>query len=74
MPTLVTAGARLDRLTIGSFHHRIFWLVGASAAYQLPGVIGLLIALMLVQIAAVWAWGVELRKRALEDMLAAQPA
>jgi MFS transporter, putative metabolite:H+ symporter len=43
-------------------------------AYQLPGVIGLLIALVLVQIAAVWAWGVEPRQRALEDMLAAQPA
>jgi len=43
--------------------------------YQLPGVIGLLIALVLVQIAAVWAWGVEPRKRALEDMaLASQPA
>jgi MFS transporter, putative metabolite:H+ symporter len=26
----VNAGARLDRLPIGSFHHRIFWLVGAG--------------------------------------------
>jgi putative MFS transporter len=37
-------------------------------AYQLPGVIGLMIVLLLVQIAAVWAWGVESRKRTLEDI------
>ena len=30
MATLVNAGGRLDRLPICSFHHRIFWLVGAG--------------------------------------------
>jgi putative MFS transporter len=35
--------------------------------YQLPGVVGLMIVLLLVQIAAVWMWGVEPRQRALED-------
>jgi putative MFS transporter len=36
--------------------------------YQLPGVIGLMIGLLFVQIVAVWAWGVESRKRTLEDI------
>ncbi len=35
--------------------------------YQLPGVVGLMIVLLVVQIAAVWMWGVEPRQRALED-------
>ncbi len=30
MTASANAGARLDRLPIGSFHHRIFWLVGAG--------------------------------------------
>src|SRR5262245_20215760 len=30
MAGFVNSGARLDRLPIGSFHHRIFWLVGAG--------------------------------------------
>src|SRR5207237_10469611 len=30
MAILVNAGGRLDRLPINSFHHRIFWLVGAG--------------------------------------------
>lgn len=30
MATAVNAGGRLDRLPVGSFHHRIFWLVGAG--------------------------------------------
>jgi MFS transporter, putative metabolite:H+ symporter len=30
MKPSVNAGARLDRLPISSFHHRIFWLVGAG--------------------------------------------
>jgi putative MFS transporter len=30
MAILVNAGGRLDRLPISSFHHRIFWLVGAG--------------------------------------------
>jgi MFS transporter, putative metabolite:H+ symporter len=36
--------------------------------YQLPGVVGLMIALLVVQIAVVWTWGVEPRQRALEDV------
>src|SRR4051812_35036170 len=30
----VNAGARLDRLPIGSFHYRIFWLVGAGMFFD----------------------------------------
>src|SRR5215470_3664864 len=30
----VNAGARLDRLPISSFHHRIFWLVGAGMFFD----------------------------------------
>jgi len=36
--------------------------------YRLPGVIGMMIALLVVQIFAVWLWGVEPRQRALEDV------
>ena len=38
--------------------------------YQLPGVIGLMIALLVVQIIVVYVWGVEPRNRALEDVAA----
>jgi MFS family permease len=41
--------------------------------YKLPGVLWLMIALLVVQIVVVFAWGVEPRNRALEDV-AAQPA
>jgi putative MFS transporter len=41
--------------------------------YKLPGVLWLMIALLVIQIVVVWAWGVEPRNRALEDV-AAQPA
>jgi MFS transporter, putative metabolite:H+ symporter len=34
MPAEVNAGARLDRLPIGSFHYRIFWLVGAGMFFD----------------------------------------
>ena len=48
--------------------------VGALMAnYGLAGVIWLMIGLLLVQIALVFAWGVEPRNRALEDV-AAKPA
>jgi putative MFS transporter len=30
----VNAGARLDRLPISSFHHRIFWLIGAGMFFD----------------------------------------
>jgi putative MFS transporter len=36
--------------------------------YQLPGVVWLMIGLVVIQIVAVWAWGVEPRNRALEDV------
>src|SRR5215472_11999310 len=32
--TTVSAGARLDRLPISSFHHRIFWLIGAGMFFD----------------------------------------
>src|SRR5881394_142228 len=34
MAAAVNAGARLDRLPIGSFHYRIFWLVGAGMFFD----------------------------------------
>ncbi len=34
METSVNAGARLDRLPVGSFHYRIFWLVGAGMFFD----------------------------------------
>jgi putative MFS transporter len=34
MTNSVNAGARLDRLPIGAFHHRIFWLVGAGMFFD----------------------------------------
>jgi putative MFS transporter len=39
--------------------------------YKLPGVLWLMIALLVVQILVVWAWGVEPRNRALEDVAVA---
>ena len=30
----VNAGARLDRLPVGPFHYRIFWLVGAGMFFD----------------------------------------
>ena len=40
--------------------------------YKLPGVIWLMIGLVVIQIVVVWAWGVEPRNRALEDVAARQ--
>jgi putative MFS transporter len=49
------------------------FIVGAlMASYNLPGVVWLMIALVLVQILMVWAWGVEPRNRGLEDVAAAK--
>ncbi len=42
--------------------------------YKLPGVLWLMIALLVVQIVLVWAWGVEPANRGLEDMAVAKPA
>src|SRR3982075_2562643 len=48
------------------------FIVGAlMASYQLPGVVWLMIGLVVVQIVVVWAWGVEPRNRALEDVATA---
>lgn len=41
------------------------WLM---ITYKLPGVIGLMIGLLLVQIVVVWAWGIEPAKRRLEEL------
>lgn len=49
------------------------FIVGAlMTSYQLPGVVWLMIGLVLVQIAVVWAWGVEPRNRGLEDVATAR--
>ncbi len=49
------------------------FIVGAlMASYQLPGVVWLMIGLVVVQIAVVWAWGVEPRNRGLEEVAAAK--
>ncbi|MGE5667618.1 MAG: MFS transporter, partial [Betaproteobacteria bacterium] len=34
MSGTVNAGARLDRLPVGSFHYRIFWLIGAGMFFD----------------------------------------
>jgi len=48
------------------------FIVGALITnYKLPGVIGLMIGLLVVQILVVWAWGVEPRNRALENVATA---
>jgi MFS transporter, putative metabolite:H+ symporter len=48
------------------------FVVGALMAnYQLPGVVWLMIALVVIQIVVVWAWGVEPRNRALEEVASA---
>jgi len=45
------------------------FIAGAlMARYNLSGVIGLMIGLLVVQIAVVWAWGVEPAKRRLEEI------
>jgi putative MFS transporter len=45
------------------------FIVGSlMATYKLPGVIGLMIALLAVQIVVIWAWGVEPAWRSLEDL------
>ncbi len=50
------------------------FIVGAlMASYKLPGVIWLMIGLVVIQILVVWAWGVEPRNKALEDV-ATSPA
>jgi putative MFS transporter len=48
------------------------FIVGSlMKSYQLPGVVWLMIALVVVQIVVVWAWGVEPRNRGLEEVAGA---
>ena len=56
--------------TLGRFATVISpFIVGAlMMTYKLPGVIGLMIGLLVVQIVVVWAWGIEPAKRGLEDL------
>jgi MFS transporter, putative metabolite:H+ symporter len=47
------------------------FIVGSlMTSYKLPGVIGLMIVLLIIQIIVVWAWGVEPRNRGLENVAA----
>ncbi len=46
----------------------VLWL---ATSFGVPGVLGLMIALVIVQIIVVWAWGVESRQRVLEEVAAA---
>lgn len=47
-----------------------FIVTALMASYQLPGVVWLMTGLVLVQIVAVYLWGVEPRNRGLEDVAA----
>ena len=51
-----------------------FVVLRLATDYGVPGVLGLMIALVVVQIIVVWAWGVESRQRVLEDVAAAAAA
>jgi putative MFS transporter len=46
----------------------VLWL---ATGFGMPGVLGLMITLVIVQIIVVWAWGVESRQRVLEEVAAA---
>jgi putative MFS transporter len=48
-----------------------FIVTALMASYQLPGVVWLMIGLVVIQIVAVWAWGVEPRNRGLEEVAGA---
>jgi putative MFS transporter len=48
--------------------YAVLWL---ATNYRMPGVLGLMIGLVVVQIVVVWAWGVETRQRGLEEVTAA---
>jgi putative MFS transporter len=47
-----------------------FIVTALMANYQLPGVVWLMIGLVVVQIVAVYFWGVEPRNRGLEEVAA----
>jgi MFS transporter, putative metabolite:H+ symporter len=48
-----------------------FVVLSLATRFGVPGVLGLMIALLIVQIIVVWAWGVESRQRVLEEVAAA---
>jgi putative MFS transporter len=45
-----------------------FIVLALATNYGVPGVLGLMISLVVVQIVVVAAWGVETRKRGLEEV------
>ena len=47
-----------------------FVVLRLATDFGMPGVLGLMIALVVVQIIVVWAWGIESRQRVLEDVAA----
>jgi MFS transporter, putative metabolite:H+ symporter len=47
-----------------------FIVLSLATNYGMPGVLGLMIALVVARIIVVWAWGVETRQRVLEDVAA----
>jgi MFS transporter, putative metabolite:H+ symporter len=48
-----------------------FIVLALATNYGMPGVLGLMIGLVIVQIVVVWAWGVETRQRGLEEVAVA---
>jgi putative MFS transporter len=48
-----------------------FIVLALATNYGMPGVLGLMISLVVVQIVVVWAWGVETRQRGLEEVAVA---
>jgi MFS transporter, putative metabolite:H+ symporter len=48
-----------------------FIVLTLVTSYGMPGVLGLMIGLVIVQIVVVWAWGVETRQRGLEEVAVA---
>jgi MFS transporter, putative metabolite:H+ symporter len=73
-PELFPTGLRLRANGICNTFGRAATVVSPYAVLWLalnagmPGVLGLMIALVIVQIAVVWAWGVESSQRVLEDV------
>jgi putative MFS transporter len=51
-----------------------FVVLRLATDYGMPGVLGLMITLVVIQIIVVWAWGIESRQRVLEDVAAAAAA
>ena len=51
--------------------YAVLWL---ATEFGVPGVLGLMIGLVVIQIIVVWAWGIETRQRVLEDVAAVTAA